>query len=192
MYTNKRLQTRQKIIESFMKLYDSNNIDRITVKQICTLANINRSTFYVYFVDVYELLEIAETEMLDIIDENLEPLVKTLKNMSWEKFFAILLPLFQQYTNILPVLLGNANMSFRNKFVDHVKNIILENAPELSDQKMMDLDICLSYHFSAMITVIDNWYRNDMQPPVGHIMEIVKDISENGVFTILGERYLNE
>jgi len=43
-----------------------------------------------------------------------------------------------------------------------------------------------------MITVIDNWYRNDMQPPVGHIMEIVKDISENGVFTILGERYLNE
>lgn len=46
--------TRQNLIDSFWLLYCQKNIEKITVKEICEIAGYNRSTFYVYFNDVYK------------------------------------------------------------------------------------------------------------------------------------------
>ena len=40
-------------------------INKITVKEICEMAEINRATFYKRYLDVYDLLEKIETQYLD-------------------------------------------------------------------------------------------------------------------------------
>lgn len=42
--------------ESLMKLLKEKSISTITVKEICVLADINRSTFYSHYLDQFDLL----------------------------------------------------------------------------------------------------------------------------------------
>lgn len=59
-------KTEQLIYDSFYKLRKNNPINKIKVIDVCDGANINRSTFYEYFDDVYDLS--TKLERLMIID----------------------------------------------------------------------------------------------------------------------------
>lgn len=59
-------KTEQLIYDSFYELRKNNPINKIKVTDICDCANINRSTFYEYFNDVYDLT--SKLERLMIID----------------------------------------------------------------------------------------------------------------------------
>ena len=49
--------TQQAIMYSLLKLLQEKPIDKITVKDICELCEINRNTFYYYYSDIYQVLE---------------------------------------------------------------------------------------------------------------------------------------
>lgn len=68
------MHTRGAIIDSFWVLLNEKSLDKITVKDIIELAEINRNTFYYHFEDIYALLYTVfreETERYrSSIDEN--------------------------------------------------------------------------------------------------------------------------
>jgi len=53
----------QKIEECFIDMLAVQEINQITVRSICQAANINRTTFYAHFQDVYDLLAQLEAKM---------------------------------------------------------------------------------------------------------------------------------
>ncbi len=54
--------TRKMIRQSFLQLLEEKPLGKITVKEICEKADINRATFYVHYEDVYDLLNKIEEE----------------------------------------------------------------------------------------------------------------------------------
>lgn len=57
-------QTEQAIRTVFIKLLkEKKELSKITVTEICRLADINRTAFYLHHKDVYELLQCMETDM---------------------------------------------------------------------------------------------------------------------------------
>lgn len=61
--------TQMVIIKSFIALLKARPINKITVKEICEGAEINRATFYKHYLDVYDLLEKIENHFLDELKE---------------------------------------------------------------------------------------------------------------------------
>lgn len=60
---DRRIQkTEQSIKDSFLSLLQTTDIHKITVKDICSAANINRSTFYSHYKDIRDLYEHLEGE----------------------------------------------------------------------------------------------------------------------------------
>ena len=53
----RRKETRDKISKVFITLLQSKEISEISVTDICKLAKINRSTFYVNYLDIYDLAD---------------------------------------------------------------------------------------------------------------------------------------
>ena len=53
----RRKETRDKISKVFINLLQNKEINEITVTDICKLAKINRSTFYVNYLDIYDLAD---------------------------------------------------------------------------------------------------------------------------------------
>lgn len=58
------LRTRKLIMDSFIDLSSKKEFKDITIKDITTEAMINRATFYYHFMDIYDLLDKALTEVL--------------------------------------------------------------------------------------------------------------------------------
>ncbi|MFF2154778.1 TetR/AcrR family transcriptional regulator [Paenibacillus chitinolyticus] len=64
-------KTRQKFIEVFCELYSQKPIEKISVQEIANKSGYNRSTFYQYFTDIYELVDSVENELLNDIKKEL-------------------------------------------------------------------------------------------------------------------------
>ena len=60
--------TRKIIKESFYTLLREKPVEKITVKELCEKAEINRSTFYKHYLDCYDLLNKIEEEALEHFD----------------------------------------------------------------------------------------------------------------------------
>lgn len=55
--------TQQIIQTNFLKLLYDNPIEKITVRELCTSANIHRGTFYRYYADLYDLQDQIEEDL---------------------------------------------------------------------------------------------------------------------------------
>ena len=60
---NKRKKSQQQIEKIFLQLIQKKNIDEISVSTICEKANLNRSTFYSNYIDIYDLAEKIKQQM---------------------------------------------------------------------------------------------------------------------------------
>lgn len=66
MKTDARVRyTRMRIREAFFQCLKEKPVNKITVKEICDLAEINRATFYTHYADPFDLLEKLEGEAID-------------------------------------------------------------------------------------------------------------------------------
>ena len=58
------LKTRKVIYNSLMELLTQKELHKVTVQEISEMADINRTTFYKHFLDVYDLYDKLEQEIL--------------------------------------------------------------------------------------------------------------------------------
>lgn len=59
----KRKKSQEQIEKIFLQLIQKKNIENITVSEICNIANLNRSTFYSNYIDIYDLANKVKIQM---------------------------------------------------------------------------------------------------------------------------------
>jgi len=76
---SRRKASRRRIEAAFVRLLQQKPMDEITVSEICKLAEVNRSTFYANYLDIYDLVDNVQLTMEqmvinDIYTEQSEPM----------------------------------------------------------------------------------------------------------------------
>lgn len=72
MKTDARVRyTRMRIRAAFFDCLERKAVSKITVKEICDMAEINRATFYKHYADPFELLQKLEEEVLEELQQNI-------------------------------------------------------------------------------------------------------------------------
>ena len=62
---------RKRLINAFIELRSRKPLEKISVVELVARADVNKSTFYAYFHDVYDLSEQLQQELIDRIAETL-------------------------------------------------------------------------------------------------------------------------
>lgn len=57
--------TRKRIEGTFLTIFEKNEIHQISVKMVCDQAHVSRSTFYRYYDDVYDVLEVIGNTIVE-------------------------------------------------------------------------------------------------------------------------------
>lgn len=60
-------RTDRAIEQAFMTLREKTPLEKIKIKDLCTLACINKSTFYAHYEDIYALAEALENKLIESI-----------------------------------------------------------------------------------------------------------------------------
>ena len=80
--------TKHIIEDTFLGLLEKKDIGSITVTEICEIADINRATFYRYYVDIYDLLKNIQDNFIEEIKAS-NPMINlpnyTVYNYTYEK-----------------------------------------------------------------------------------------------------------
>lgn len=170
-------QTKNNIMEAFWELYKNKRIEKITIKEITTLAGYNRSTFYEYFTDVYDVLEQLEDRILPNLEE-----LPPIKIVDFTKQIDSIIQLYQERKEYYNVLLGDkGDPAFQDKMKKTIKPLLLESIGNIEDEHKNALDYGLEYTLSAMIGVMSYWFRHENPIPMEELIAIIYELSKNNM-----------
>lgn len=175
------LETKERIKDAFFDLYASKKIERISIKEITEKAQLNRGTFYVYYKDIYDLLEKTEDELIEELMEKIKGIV--VKILRDEDITPFLPPFefYQRYSKILRSLLGpNGDPHFVHKIKKIIKITLREIFKKEQIPQVENLEYVMEYISSAQIGVISFWLINDMALPVSELGDMIKQIMLHG------------
>jgi AcrR family transcriptional regulator len=178
------IQTKQNLMDAFWALYCEKRIEKITVKDITNKAGYNRSTFYEYFVDVYDVLEHIENSLIPSIDE-LPPL--TIPSGTFGMPLEMFVKIYEQNSKYYSVLLGDkGDPAFARKLKNSIKPTLMkvfEHKPNIDQLKM---DYIIEYTLTAMIGIMSYWFGQSQQLqseklPSDKLFELIHELMEEGV-----------
>ncbi len=69
----RKVKTERAIKEAFFRLRSKKTLEQLTVKELCQVAQINKSTFYCYYADLYALSDAVERETVAGILRSISP-----------------------------------------------------------------------------------------------------------------------
>ena len=81
---NKRFyETEIRMESAMLEIMKSTEFEKITVKRICEKANVNRSTFYAHFIDIYDMIDKMEIELSkELLNQYIENKTEILSEQS--------------------------------------------------------------------------------------------------------------
>ena len=188
MAIDKRIIKTQKAIkEAFMLLTMDKEIEKITVSDIAEKAFINRSTFYLHYNSVYEVLADIETTTTDTMFEivnkfdpvqlplNPYPLLKALtEEAEVDPPFGRFISDSKISTTFLPKL--------KKCFTDKVVEKVMEKFPD-SDEKF--LQVAVTFMTGGVMDVYVAWLRSENPMPLEDLCKYAATIVSQGYANII-------
>ena len=174
------LYTKMILKQSFLEIMRDKPINKITVKEVCVKADINRATFYAHFTDVYDMLNTIENELYDVIQNSFE---RGWETKSLEELLTEVCTDIKKNGEVYNVILSeNGDKSFLNR----VLNIAYERCMFAWSAKTQSEDITKLekiYHFFShgSAAVILSWVQNGMRESPKAIAGFIKEITEKGL-----------
>lgn len=87
MKTDARVRyTRERIAQAFYGILRDKPLTKVTVREICERAEINRATFYHHYMDPLDLLEKLEEEILENLRQNIRRVMASGERDVTERF----------------------------------------------------------------------------------------------------------
>ena len=153
--------TKRVIKETFLNLLEKKDISNITVTEICEIADINRGTFYRYYMDVYDLLKNIEQEFIDEIKNS--PSIERMQDHSISSFTKGILSIFENNKKIVRILFNTDNNVY---FLNEVLEVAYEKCmgrweEEQPEMKGPELENAVVFIFNGALGVINYWIKND-------------------------------
>lgn len=168
------MMTQKNFQDAFWILYTRQSIDKITVKDICNLAGYNRSTFYQYFVDVYDVLHKSENQLLDEMDESVVQLLEQANNMNAPQVLQAIFGIFARLNKYITVLFGpHGDTEFTHKVVKNLKPIWIKYFFRTENYTPAEVDLLMEYYISGLLSMYQKWFFD----PKGVSMERIIQLS---------------
>lgn len=178
------VETRNNLLEAFLRIYTSKTIAQVTVKEICWVAGYNRSTFYNHFNDVPSMLSQIEDEMLEIIKETVISLTAQ-EIFHTDAIFAALKGFYNENQQKMVILMTKPDSHFPQKLKRLMEEVITGFFQDLSSSDNQKLKMAISYHFSAVIGVMAHLMQNRETLDISQVIDYVKEFSQEGVLTTI-------
>ncbi len=135
-------KTRNGIINAFLQLRAKKPLERIAVKELADLAEINKATFYLHYKDIYDLSEQLENDLFRSVFNSIEHPNSVLSEP--KLFIRELTEGFIANQSLIDIIFSDDRRSIlADKFESEVRRFIFEKYPQHKDSP--ELNIALTY-----------------------------------------------
>ncbi len=182
---SKYFNTALKMDNALLELLNEKEFSFITVKEICQRAQVNRSTFYLHYETIGDLLNESIQYIYKQFLEYMKPqecrIVSKIKECPLENLYLITPEYLTPYLNyvkehrkLFQVTVDNAAIlqmdNTYERMFKHVFTPILERfeVPE-NDRRYI-----ISFYTHGLLAIIGEWLKNDCSDSIEYVVEIVQ------------------
>ena len=176
-------QTRELLRRAFMTLLAQKPLEEISIKELCDLAQVNRSTFYAHYTDLRDLLRQIEDEMfedfrkaLDTLyqpgQDGLEPVVVTTGVFQCLK----------DNSDLCVVTLGpHGDKNFALRLLQCGREYCFQNyAFYFKGATRQQVEYCYAFISSGCIGLLGRWLEDGMQMEPAQLARLAEGIIQYG------------
>jgi AcrR family transcriptional regulator len=165
------IRSRKLIRQAFIELMKEKQLERITVTDIITRADINRGTFYAHYQDTRAVIEQIENEIIG-------QMLAFLGEFHYKNFFQNPLPLLLKISRYLEEDLEFyrtlINSSGADQFLIKLKAIFVkyrETDSDAPDRIKRSSEFMIRLHFFAggIVNLYQLWFRGEMDSSLNEI-----------------------
>ena len=159
-------------------MMQTKDINEITVKDLTELVDINRSTFYIHYKDIYQLLEAVEQEILSGLEEIFNPGAVAATDPA--QVLRLLYHFLYENKNTVSAFLGpHGDDALLNRVQTLLRDKIHENfsdtmGPEISEY-------CSAFCFTGCMGVVKEWIKTGCAMSPDDIADLTNQFLIHGI-----------
>lgn len=182
--------TKQAIRESLIDLLQEYPISKISVKMICDVADINRSTFYAHYKDQNDLLDQIQQEAI----ENIKSQISTTGFVQQAETVTPVIVKVLEYckenrTLFEAILSQNGDVRFQRKLMRLVQEKTID---ELRDDDRLDPRTTQYFELfmmSGILSMIRKWLEDGCIDTPVELAELMIEFLYNGIFGLFQKQH---
>ena len=177
---SKYFSTAKKMDQAFLELLEKKDFEYITIKEICQKADVNRSTFYLHYEDIGDLLEECieyannqfleyfENKYIDLVKQNKEELI-----LIQPQYLIPYLTYIKDHKRLHKTFLSrrmtlNTQRTYEKMF-EHIFDPIMEKFQIPKNER----EYLATYYIHGLIAIVNHWVNNDCQDSIEQISQIM-------------------
>ena len=162
---NKRvLLTKRMIKDALIELMDKKDISKITISDVCSIAEVNRSTFYSHYKDIGEVLTDAEDDIIAKL-----PKVNDQKQDLRGAIRSILEFVKENSELVSIMVIKRTDDGFMKKLLNSVLSLYEHLSPEIDGEKTR-----INYIFctSGIVGIVKFWITSNFAMDIDTFTDI--------------------
>lgn len=162
---DRRVRYTKKVIQdSIVRLLSEKEISRITVKEICEGADVNRATFYAHYADAYDLMTKIQEELLENVHVYLADGMKhdtmSISLEMVEKIFIYI----QENAKLCRLLLSErGDLTFQKRVLKLAYELNMEVVTRDGRISKEDAEFVYAFTLTGCVGAIQKWLNDDMK-----------------------------
>lgn len=175
-------RTKRNINYAFLQLMKQKNISKITIKELCDLADINRKTFYTYFNTVDDVLSEIENEIISDFQNRIIELKIKKSSTTIQDIFHCISDLISSNSKFIHQLVQVDELDGLEKKVKQtIKNTIVETI-SLNPESNEDIfNLTLEYTISGAVSMYIDWFSTDCKIPFAILSDLTCDLVKQNI-----------
>lgn len=181
---SKYFNTAEKMDKAFLELLQKKDLSFITVKEICQRAGVNRSTFYLHYETIGDLLEESleymNNKFLETFKDR-QSILPEIESCSPDELIWIKPEYLLPYLNYVknnrqlyqaamknPAVFG-ADRTYKKMF-EHIFDPVLERFGVPEEQR----HYIMSFYVNGIAGIIEEWLKGDCKDDIEHITKMIE------------------
>lgn len=180
------LLTRERLINAFWALYEQKPYEQITVREISELAGYNRSTFYTYFKDVYDVLEQTEEEIYRRMeDEFNHGRYMQNKEQAVESLRLIGVFLAKNQKRLMRLFGEHGDVRFTHRMMQRMRAHMRLNLRPFAKGDDAEFEYMVEYLTNAHVGLTLRWFQNGCDIPFEQMTGLIFRLTTGGLSSVL-------
>lgn len=180
------LLTKEKLIDAFWALYEQKPYEQITVREISELAGYNRSTFYSYFKDVYDVLEQTEEEIYRRMeDEFKRGRYMQSKEQAMESLRLIGVFLAKNQKRLMRLLGEDGDVRFTHRMMQRMRAHMRLDLRPFAKGDDVEFEYMVEYLTNAHVGLTLRWFQNGCDIPFEQMTGLIFRLTTGGLVSAL-------
>lgn len=172
---NLRFQnTEEKVQNALLEILKSKDFDKVTVQEVCSVAKINRSTFYAHYIDIYDLIEKTENSLRKRLISLYNTSQINKDNLLTTDNFKIFLQHLYDHKNFYRVCIKTRKTFPINQGFEDLLNLVIKpHCKKIGFESENEIMYCFVYFQAGFTTILKRWIENDFQESPEELSQII-------------------